>query len=94
VVQARAGSARAITQYRGMYSYLPRVINQSESEILNSRGENVFMQISYVFRMRQNVNLLKWPTFDILNILLRRCEASYSLGFHYNFSCFSFSASD
>jgi hypothetical protein len=36
VIQARAGRARAITQYRGMDSYLPWVINQSEIEILNS----------------------------------------------------------
>jgi hypothetical protein len=40
VIQARAGRARAITQCRGMDSYLPQVINQSESEILNSRGKN------------------------------------------------------
>jgi hypothetical protein len=39
VIQARAGRARAITQCRGMDSYLPRAINQSESEILNSRGK-------------------------------------------------------
>jgi hypothetical protein len=42
VVQARDGSARAITQYRGMESYLPRAINQSEGEILNSRGKTWF----------------------------------------------------
>jgi hypothetical protein len=39
VIQARAGRARAITQCRGMDSYLPRLINQSESEILNCRGK-------------------------------------------------------
>jgi hypothetical protein len=38
VVQARTGRVREITvtQYRGMDSYLPRVINQSESKILSS----------------------------------------------------------
>jgi hypothetical protein len=37
-----AGHVQAITQYRGMYSYLPWVINQSESEILNSHGKKYF----------------------------------------------------
>jgi hypothetical protein len=35
-VQVCPGRAPVITQYRGMYSYLPWTINQSESEILNS----------------------------------------------------------
>jgi hypothetical protein len=38
---SRAG--RAITQCRGVDSYLPRVTNQSESEILNSRGKNAIL---------------------------------------------------
>jgi hypothetical protein len=44
VIQARARLARAITQCRGMDSYLPRAINQSESEILNSRGKNYYLR--------------------------------------------------
>jgi hypothetical protein len=44
VIQARAGRARAITQCRGMDSYLPRVINQSESEILNGRGKKLHFE--------------------------------------------------
>jgi hypothetical protein len=45
VVQAHAGRARAMPQCCGMDSYLPWVINQSESELLNSRGKINNLQI-------------------------------------------------